>query len=231
MRHRDAVIIVAGGTGKRMGQTIPKQFLMLDDFPVLWHTLLAFYSYDPALQIILVLHQDWMDYWKETSQHFLPFINYTVSAGGKTRFHSVKKGLTLVREGGLTAVHDASRPLVSVSLIRKVFRTAREKGNAIPVLPATDSLRIITPAGNHPIDRRQVRYVQTPQIFPTDILKKAFQQKYRQSFTDEATVVENLGETIYLVEGEKQNVKITTEFDLEVARILLNSNNQISNAK
>ncbi|HHJ11375.1 MAG TPA: 2-C-methyl-D-erythritol 4-phosphate cytidylyltransferase [Bacteroidetes bacterium] len=222
----DSVIIVAGGEGKRMGQPIPKQFLMLGDYPVLWHSLLAFHNYDPDIPVILVLHKDWIAYWQEETRRFFPSLNYKITPGGETRFHSVRNGLTLIPEGDFTAVHDASRPLVSSALIERTFRAAREKGNAIPVLPATDSLRILTPEGNRPLDRRQVRYVQTPQIFPTDLLKKAFRQEYRPEFTDEATVVERLGKTIHMIEGEKRNIKITTGFDSKVARLLLNSNNQ-----
>ncbi len=227
----DCVIIVAGGRGERMGKAIPKQFLPLGDYPVLWHTLAAFHRYDPALEIILVLHEEWIPAWKEMASTFRPAIRYRITGGGETRFHSVKKGLALAGDAVLTAVHDASRPLVSAALIERVFRTAREKGNAIPVVPATDSLRMITPGGNRPLDRTLVRYVQTPQVFRTELLKKAFRQEYRPVFTDEATVVESLGEKIYLAEGEVGNIKITTETDMETARILLNSNNQITNSK
>ncbi len=217
----DSVIIVAGGEGKRMGQLVPKQFLMLGDYPVLWHTLQAFHNYDPGMPVILVLHKDWITHWQKEIHRFSHSLNYKITSGGETRFHSVRNGLALISEEGFTAVHDASRPLVSPALIERTFRTAREKGNAIPVLPATDSLRILTPEGNRPLDRNRVRYVQTPQIFPTPLLKKAFRQEYRPEFTDEATVIETLGEPVHLVEGEKRNMKITTEFDLQIAGMLL----------
>jgi len=217
----DSVIIVAGGEGKRMGQPVPKQFLMLGDHPVLWYTLQAFHNYDPGMPVILVLHKDWIAHWQEEIHGFSHFLNYKITAGGETRFHSVRNGLALIPEGDYTAVHDASRPLVSPALIERTFRAAREKGNAIPVLPVPDSLRILTSEGNRPLNRNRIFYVQTPQIFPTHLLKKAFLQEYLPEFTDEATVVENLGESIHLVEGEKRNMKITTEFDLEVARLLL----------
>ncbi len=222
----DAVIIVAGGEGKRMGHPVPKQFLILDRRPVLWHALTAFHRYDPDLTIILVLHKDWIPKWKEISASLHPDIRYHITAGGRTRFHSVKNGLARIEKADLVAVHDASRPLITTSLIDHAFKTARRKGNAVPAIPATDSLRIITPDGNKPLDRSTVRYIQTPQIFRMDILKKAFRQTYRPEFTDEATVVETLGESIHLTEGERRNIKITTEMDLKIAKTLLYSDDQ-----
>ncbi len=207
-----------------MNSPVPKQFLNLGEYPVLWHTIMAFYRYDPGLQLVLVLHKDRISYWRTLSASFLPKPDYLITAGGETRFHSVKNGLRLIETSGLTAVHDGSRPLISSELIRSAFQTAREKGNAVPVLPVSDSLRVITNDGNRPVDRSLFRSIQTPQIFPTDLLKKAFQQPFLPEFTDEATVVETLGESIHLVEGEKRNIKITTEFDLEIAKTLLYSN-------
>jgi 2-C-methyl-D-erythritol 4-phosphate cytidylyltransferase len=219
--NRDAVIIVAGGEGRRLGGEVPKQFLPLGDAPVLWHTLRAFHDYDPSLQIIVVLHPSWTGHWEKISSALQPAIDYEITTGGRTRFHSVRNGLARVRGDGLTAVHDASRPLVSRELLERTFTTAREKGNAIPAIPVTDSLREITAEGNRPVDRSRYRSIQTPQIFPTQLLKEAFRQPYEESFTDEATVVERTGENIYLAEGEKMNIKITTAFDLQVAELLL----------
>lgn len=217
----DAVIIVAGGEGRRLGGEVPKQFLPLGGVPVLWHTLRAFHRYDPSLQIIVVLHPAWTGHWQELSASLTPAITYRITAGGRTRFHSVRNGLALVEGDGLTAVHDASRPLVSEALLRRTFDAARGKGNAVPALPVTDSLREVTADGNRPVDRSRYRSIQTPQIFPTQLLKKAFRQPWEEAFTDEATVVEKTGERIHLTEGEKRNIKITTAFDLEVAEMIL----------
>jgi len=218
---RDTVIIVAGGEGRRLGGQLPKQFLPLGGVPVLWHTLLAFHRYDPSLQIIVVLHPAWTAHWQEISRGLLPDIPYQLTTGGETRFHSVRNGLALVREGGLTAVHDASRPLISRNLLQRTFSAAREEGNAVPAVAVTDSLREITPDGNRPVDRSRYRSIQTPQIFSSRLLKEAFRQPYEPAFTDEATVVECMGEKIHLVEGEKRNIKITTAFDLKVAEMIL----------
>jgi 2-C-methyl-D-erythritol 4-phosphate cytidylyltransferase len=219
--NRDVVIIVAGGEGRRLGGEIPKQFLPLAGIPVLWHTLRAFHDYDPSLQIIVVVHPSWTGHWEKISSSLRPAIDYRITGGGDTRFHSVQNGLALARPGGLTAVHDASRPLVSRALLEKSFAAARKKGNAVPALPVTDSLREITAAGNRPVDRSRYRSIQTPQIFPTELLKEAFRQPYREHFTDEATVVERTGEKIHLTEGEKRNIKITTAFDLQIAEMIL----------
>jgi len=219
--NRDVVIIVAGGEGRRLGGEVPKQFLPLAGTPVLWHTLRAFHDYDPSLQIIVVLHPSWTGHWKKISPSLRPAIDYQITGGGDTRFHSVQNGLALARPGGLTAVHDASRPLVSRELLERTFAAAREKGNAVPALPVTDSLREVTGDGNRPVDRSRYRSIQTPQIFPTQLLKKAFRQPWEPAFTDEATVVEKTGEKIHLTEGEEKNIKITTIFDMEVAEMLL----------
>ncbi len=219
--NRDVVIIVAGGEGRRLGGEVPKQFLPLDGTPVLWHTLRAFHDYDPALQIIVVLHPSWSGHWEKISASLRPAIGYRTTSGGETRFHSVQNGLALARPGGLTAVHDASRPLVSRALLERTFAAAREKGNAVPVLPVTDSLREITPTGNRHVDRSRYCSIQTPQIFPTHLLQEAFRQPYEERFTDEATVVERTGEKIHLTEGEKRNIKITTAFDLQIAEMIL----------
>jgi len=218
---RDTVIIVAGGEGRRLGGTVPKQFLPLGGLPVLWHTLLAFHRYDPALQIIVVLHPSWTDHWKKISATLLPAIPYDITEGGETRFHSVRNGLALAGDGGLTAVHDASRPLVTLQLLQRVFAAAREKGNAVPAIPVSDSLREITGDRSRPVDRSRYRSIQTPQIFRTQQLKEAFRQPYEPSFTDEATVVEKTGEKIHLVEGETRNIKITTALDLQVAEMII----------
>ncbi len=223
---RDTVIIVAGGEGRRLGGPLPKQFLPLGEVPVLWHTLLAFHRYDPSLQIILVLHPDWTGHWQKVSRTLQPSIDYQITTGGETRFHSVANGLLLAEDGGLTAVHDASRPLVSRKLLERTFTAAREKGNAVPATAVHDSLREVTDDGNRPVDRNRYRSIQTPQIFPTRLLKEAFRQPYDPAFTDEATVAERMGVKIHLVEGEDRNIKITTAFDLKVAEMILHNDPQ-----
>jgi len=223
---RDTVIIVAGGTGRRMGGGLPKQFLLLDGVPVLWRTLQAFHRYDPSLELIVVIHPAWQEHWQRLAATLSPSLAYRLTTGGETRFHSVQRGLALARDEGLIAVHDASRPLVSPALLDRLFGAARRHGNAVPAVAVTDSLREITGDTSRPADRERFRAIQTPQIFPAKTLKEAFRQDYRPAFTDEATVVETLGTTIHLVEGERENIKITTPFDLKVATLLLKEREQ-----
>lgn len=211
------VVIVAGGMGSRMGSALPKQFIELNGKPILMHTISAFWKYCSELHIVLSLAPDYRLLWSELCVKHQFNIPHQVVDGGETRFHSVKNGLCVI-DGGCTAVHDAARPLVNTRLIREGFQLADKLGAAVPAIPITDSCRVLTHDGySKPIDRTQVRRVQTPQVFDTNILKKAYMQDYSESFTDDASVVEAL-HPITLFEGESSNIKITHPDDLLLAQ-------------
>lgn len=213
-------IIVAGGNGTRIGGDTPKQFQLLNGKSVLWHSLKAFTDAYDDIQLILVLPEDHVETGRKIAADFSSH-RIRITTGGQTRFQSVKNGLQLVDAHSLVFVHDAVRCLVTPVLIHRCAEAAGEKGNAVPSIPATDSIRIETGNGNSSIDRQHVRIIQTPQAFTSDILKSAFEQPYQESFTDEAGVVEKSGATINLVEGEATNIKITRPIDLLIAEKIL----------
>jgi len=218
------VIIVAGGKGERMGENTPKQFLKLSGKPILMHTLEKFKTTFPAIKIILALPENQFDFWEELCYKYkFTNIPHQIVAGGKTRFHSVKNALELVTENGVVAIHDGVRPLVNENTIVNAFKIAEDKGNAVPVIDVVDSLRHVSKqeASNKAVARSCYKIVQTPQCFNSVIIKKAYQQEYNDRFTDDASVVEQLGETIQLVEGNRENIKITSPTDLLVAEALL----------
>jgi len=218
------VIIVAGGKGLRMGSDLPKQFLPMGDKPVLMHTLEVFRRYDEALQIILVLPQEqqsfWkqQDFWKQLCQKHSFAVEHTLADGGETRFYSVKNGLALVQEPGLVGVHDGVRPFVSVEVIRRCYDLAKVQKAVIPVVDVVETLRHLTNAGSETND---YKLVQTPQVFDVELLKQAYTQEFTSFFTDDASVVEAMGIPVYLAEGNRENIKITTPFDLKVGSALL----------
>jgi len=216
----DYVIIVAGGKGLRMGGDVPKQFLPVGGVPVLMRTLKRFRDYSAELQIILVLPREQQDYWRELCREHRFDIDYQLSDGGQTRFHSVQNGLRLVPDDaeGVVGVHDGVRPFVSVEVIRRCFDEARRLKAVIPVVPVVETLRHIPTAKN--VLRSDYCLVQTPQTFDIQLLKRANRQPYRESFTDDASVVEACGKQVSMVEGNRENIKITTPFDLQVADIL-----------
>lgn len=220
------VVIVAGGKGLRMGGDVPKQFLLLGGKPVLMRTIERFHAFDAQLQIILVLPPNQQGYWHELclAHHFkLP---YLLADGGATRFESVRNGLTLIPNDaqGVVAVHDGVRPMVSVKVIERCFAMACKAQAVIPVTPVVETLRQIMPDGvSQTVNRDAYRLVQTPQTFDLQLLKQAYQQPYNTAFTDDASVVEALGMQITMVEGNKENIKITTPFDLDVCERLLHS--------
>ncbi|MBS1919579.1 MAG: 2-C-methyl-D-erythritol 4-phosphate cytidylyltransferase [Bacteroidetes bacterium] len=213
-------VIVAGGSGIRMGGEVPKQFQLLKDKPVLWHTLHAFIDAYDDVQIILVLPENHVERGREIASQF-PTHRIRITTGGETRFQSVKNGLRLVDSHSLVFVHDGVRCLVTPQLIRRCGEAALEKDNAIPAVAAIETVRIQTNDGNMPIDRNKVRVIQTPQTFFSNVIKQAFEQPYEESFTDEASVVEKMGVKINLIEGERINIKITTPIDLVVAAKIL----------
>ncbi len=217
-------IIVAGGTGSRMNNSIPKQFLLLQGKPVLYYTISAFLQAYDDLQIILVLPEEHVAAGQEIIDAFFDYNRIQITIGGRTRFHSVQNGLQLVQEEGILFVHDAVRCMVSIHLIRRCYDAAIETGSAIPVVDCKDSVRIITEDGNEALDRNVIKLVQTPQTFHSKILLPAYQIDYKDKFTDEATVVEAFGLKVQLVAGEENNFKITRPVDLVMAEQLLSSN-------
>jgi 2-C-methyl-D-erythritol 4-phosphate cytidylyltransferase len=214
-------VIVAGGSGTRMGGSLPKQFLLLKEKPVLYYSVRAFLEAFPDLEAILVLPVDHVGTGQEIIDAYFEKDRIQIMEGGDTRFQSVKNGLQLVKEESIVFVHDAVRCLVSVALIERCFQTAVATGSAIPVIPSKDSVRMVTEDGNDAIDRNKVMLVQTPQTFHSKILLPAFQIDYKPAFTDEATVVEAFGIKVSLVEGDENNIKITRPTDLLVAEQLL----------
>jgi 2-C-methyl-D-erythritol 4-phosphate cytidylyltransferase len=214
-------VIVAGGSGLRMGTTVPKQFLELRGKPVLWYTLKAFLEAFDDLRIILVLPESHIETGLAILRSTAQPDRISVTVGGETRFHSVKNGLSHIHRHSIVFVHDGVRCLLTPSLIQRCYKAALENGNAIPAMHAVDSIRIETFNNNELVDRNRVRIIQTPQTFYSDIIKAAFEQDYDEAFTDEATVVERLGVKINLVEGEASNIKITRPLDLLVAEKLL----------
>jgi 2-C-methyl-D-erythritol 4-phosphate cytidylyltransferase len=213
-------IIVAGGTGTRMGGDIPKQFQFLNGKSVLWHSVKAFTDAYKDIKIILILPEAHLAKGEllasEFSQHSIE-----IAQGGETRFQSVKNGLQLIKQEATIFVHDAVRCLVTTKLIYRCEAAALEKGNAIPAVAATDTIRIETNASNEQVDRKRIRIIQTPQTFLSSIIKPAFSQSYQEAFTDEASVVEKTGVKINLIEGETTNIKITFPVDLLIAEKIL----------
>ena len=214
-------VIVAGGTGQRMGSSIPKQFLPVCGKPVLWDTINSFLKAIPGLQVILVLPALHLSYGQELLASFEQSAQITLREGGNTRYASVKSGLKLVTEPSMVFVHDGVRCLLTTGLIQRCYETALRKGNAVPAVPSKDSVRIITGSGNRIEDRDRVQLIQTPQTFRSDIILNAFKQAYQDMFTDEASVVENSGTPIVLVPGEVDNIKITNPIDLLIAEKIL----------
>ena len=216
------VIIVAGGKGLRMGGDIPKQFLPIGGKPVLMRTIERFREYSPTLQIILVLPKAQQDYWRQLCNEYHFNESYELADGGDTRFHSVQHGLALIPDDaeGVVGVHDGVRPFVSVDVIRRCYETACTVKAVIPVVPVVETLRHIEKGNQY---RADYRLVQTPQTFDIQLLKAANRQPYQETFTDDASVVEAYGQEVSMVEGNRENIKITTPFDMTIAEVLLSS--------
>ena len=214
-------VLVAGGKGMRMGSALPKQFLPLMGKPVLTHALIAFLNAVPDIEIILVLPADQLSYAQIVLSALPDPVDITIVSGGETRFHSVQNGLNAISGDGVVFVHDGARPLISPELIHRCFNQAMELGSAIPAIPVAESMRIINGTDSSPVDRDKMRVIQTPQTFRTEVILPAFQQVYSPAFTDEATVVEYYGTKVYLVQGEKQNIKVTTPEDMIIAEAFM----------
>lgn len=216
------VIIVAGGKGLRMGGDIPKQFVEIKGLPVLMHTINRFHSFDSSIDIIVALPVDQQDYWKELCSKYKFEIPHTIVDGGDTRFHSVKNGLDQVSGEGVVAVHDGVRPFVYDEVLERCFSMAQEKEAVVPVIDVFETIRHIADGMSNTVPRDEYKLVQTPQVFLTSLLKKAYSQPYIPSFTDDASVVEAMGHKVTLVEGNRENIKLTTPFDLKLAELLSN---------
>jgi len=217
-----------------MGTDIPKQFLPIGGKPVLMRTLERFREYSADLQIILVLPQAQQDYWQQLCKEYDFKVEYQLTDGGETRFHSVQHGLALIPDDaeGVVGVHDGVRPFPSVEVIRNCYETAREKKAVIPVIPIVETVRHLIGESNlqpstfnvQPsitVPRGDYRLVQTPQTFDIQLLKAANRQPYNDGFTDDASVVEAFGIDVTLVEGNRENIKITTPYDLKIAEVLI----------
>jgi len=214
-------VIVAGGAGVRMGSDLPKQFMLIQGKPVLYYTIKAFLDAFPDIEIILVLPELQMELGKEIIDGYFSASNIRLTSGGTTRFHSVKNGLALVEEESVVFVHDGVSCLAGKELLIRCFNKALETGSAIPVTECRDSLRLISEDGHVVLDRTAVRLVQTPQTFHSKLLLPAYAIDYKERFTDEATVAEAFGIELTLVEGDPDNIKITTPVDLAVAEQIL----------
>jgi 2-C-methyl-D-erythritol 4-phosphate cytidylyltransferase len=214
-------LIVAAGNGSRMKNDIPKQFLFLKNKPILYYSINSFLDAYDDVEIILVLPEEHIGKGQEIVDGYFDATKIKITAGGRTRFHSVKNGLALVKDEAIIFVHDGVRCLLTKDLIKKCYEAALELGNAIPAVDCSDSVRMLTSNGNKIIDRKKIKLIQTPQTFHSKILLPAYQIDYKEQFTDEATVVEAFGLKVNLIEGEIDNIKITTPQDLILADLIL----------
>lgn len=215
-----SIIITAGGIGKRMGVKLPKQFMLINERPLLMYTIEQFYDFDSKVQIILTLPQEWQNYWENLIQENDFRIPHWIVDGGKERYHSVKNALQLCN-GDYVMVHDGVRPLVDFDTIKTCAVEVQRKKAVVPVVPISESMRIIDGEFTKSVDRSNYRLVQTPQCFETKLLKKAYERDYHSGITDDASLVEESGVKIYTVEGNLENIKITTRADLSYAQYLL----------
>ncbi len=214
-------LIVAGGSGSRMKNAVPKQFLELKGKPVLMHTFNAFLRFDSEIEFVLVLPENQVENWEQLCRKHDFSIPFKLANGGANRFQSVKNGLELIPSDGIVFIHDGVRPLVSAGTLENCYNTALEKGNALPVIPVSESVRWIDGEENKALDRSKYFMVQTPQTFQNYLIKAAYEQEFSGFFTDDASVLENTGAKIYPVEGNRENIKITFPEDLLVAEIFL----------
>lgn len=218
---KKTALIVAGGSGSRMNAVMPKQFLLLDDKPVLCHTIEAFLLEDPDFEIIIVLPETHLLEANTMLQHYFPQRHFITTTGGSSRFASVRNGLQQISDPCIVFVHDAVRCLLTPDLIHRAYDHALQYGSAIPVIASKDSVRLVNDRNSEALDRSSVRLVQTPQTFQSEILLAAFQQDEQSHFTDEASVLEAMGIPVHLVAGEENNFKVTYPVDLQLAELLL----------
>ena len=221
MYSKKIAIIVAGGTGQRMGSVVPKQFLEIEHKAILLHTIDQFVAAFADIEIVIVLPEVYINEGKKIIEKNKFKNTFDFVVGGETRFQSVKNGLPKVTTSSIVFVHDAVRCLLTPALVQRCYQQAVEKGSAIPAVSATDTIRLMEGEKHHLINREDVMLIQTPQTFQSEILLKAFEQNYQASFTDEANVVEASGVPIFLVEGEFENIKITRPLDMAIANYIL----------
>ena len=220
------VIIVAGGSGRRMGGALPKQFMMLDNEPILAHSINRMHEALPAAEIVVVLPEEHVELWKNIAARF-DVARHKIALGGKERFHSVKNGLeALSDEVCIVGIHDAVRPLASKKLVIKLFLEDENNTAVIPVVAPIDSYRIVEGDDSRIIDRSALRMVQTPQVFQAEALRKAYEQPFSTTFTDDASVMEAAGHKVTLVEGERENIKITIPSDMLIAEAIINAESE-----
>ena len=215
-----SVIITAGGIGKRMGTTIPKQFLEIKGLPILMHTINCFYSFDSGCQIIVTLPEEWKSYWNELIEKYSFQIAHKIVDGGIERYDSIKNALDIC-ENTIIAVHDGVRPAVNHETIKRCLKLSEEKGTAIPTMPLKDSLRKFTQSGTNSVERKEYLAVQTPQFFQADILKSAYQIPFHEGITDDASLVEEAGFKIEVTQGNEENIKVTTPMDLKYINLFV----------
>ena len=200
---------------------IPKQFMLLKGKPVIQYSLEAFYHCDPAVILIIAIHPDYVNFWDRLCQEHKIDIPHQVARGGKTRFDSVKNGLSLIGDDGLVAVHDAARPVIDAAFIQELYLTAEKQGSAIPAVHLTDTIRAIEGDSSRQLDRSFLRAIQTPQVFRVTELKRAFEQPFQPLFTDDASVMQSAGFKVHLTEGKPGNIKITHQQDIALAEVLM----------
>jgi 2-C-methyl-D-erythritol 4-phosphate cytidylyltransferase len=225
---RKSVVIVAGGKGTRMGTLIPKQFLSLGGRPVLMHTIEVFYRFEPSMRIVVVLPGDQQRFWRELCEKHRFDLPFEVVTGGETRFHSVRNGLLSVPDGVLVGIHDGVRPLVSGEVLSACYESAEKNWAAFPVIPVIDTLRKVSTEGSVKVNRSEYFMVQTPQVFRSEVIKKAYRQPYSDDFTDDVSVLESMGGKAVEVPGNRENIKITGVLDLGLAEILIAKNNHLT---
>lgn len=224
-KSKYSVVIVAGGEGLRVGADIPKQFIPLAGKPMLIHTIEQFYEFDKDIHIVVVLHSDYFPFWVGLCKEYNFTIECELILGGATRFESVKNGLDAVSDDAIVAIHDAARPFVTKELIAQCYSKVEEKQcGVIPVVDVKSSLREVVGQKHNPLDRDRVKIVQTPQVFPTHLIKKAYEVEFNPLFTDDATVAEYSGIRVELIAGSDLNIKVTTMEDVYYASFLLSQN-------
>ena len=220
-----SVVIVAGGKGLRAGGEIPKQFQPIGGKPILMRTAEAFYNFDYRMRIVIVLPEEFRFFWEELCEKHSFLIPHSIVSGGETRFHSVKNGLEEIQKDEIVGIHDAARPFIPKEVIGRCYQEAFDfRCGVIPVIEEKNSVRILTAYESKALDRKKIRVVQTPQVFPADLLKNAYETPYREEFTDDASVAEDSGIQIKLVKGDERNIKITTPLDLKFADYLCRNN-------
>ena len=218
---KNYAIIVAGGTGSRMKGDIPKQFVLLNGKPVIVYSIEAFNNYDPDLQILLVIHPDYIEYWNKLSVQYKFSVPYKVVNGGETRFASVKNGLDSIETDGFVAIHDAARPLIDAGFIKQLFEQASVYGSAVPGIALNDTIRILENNTSRQLDRMLLRAMQTPQVFKVTELKYAYLQAFQALFTDDASVMQSAGFQLHLTDGRLENIKITIQKDFAFAELMM----------